>query len=188
VIDRLPRATWRLVVATVALAGFGLASGALDTPFQELGTLACLATGLIYLALAVAGLVSPAVSWAWARGAVATVLLLVGVTHLFFVDGGAAPGWPLLERVVTPLLVVLDVALLPGARGAWWWPVTWVLLPVAYFGYHRFAELTVYDALDPYATDYGATLAGLLALAVALAFLVFSLVRLRQSAYDRDIS
>jgi hypothetical protein len=55
VIDRLPRASWRLVVATVALVGFAPGSAALDTLFQELGTLACLATGLLYLTLAVVG-------------------------------------------------------------------------------------------------------------------------------------
>src|SRR5262249_20874502 len=162
----------------VALASFGLAAGVLDAPFQELGTLACYATGMLYLALAVVGLVSPTAGWAWPRGALATVLLLVAITQVFFADGGADPGWPLLEHVVAPLLVTADVAWRPGARCAWWWPVTWALLPVAYFGYHRSAELAVYSALDPFAPGYGARLAGLLALTVLLAFLVFSLVRL----------
>ena len=89
----------------------------------------------------------------------------------------------------SPLCCVLaDIAWQPGAPGRWWWPLTWALVPAAYFGYHRAAELAVYDALDPFAADYGRTLAGLLAGDLVSAFLVYSLVRLRQSAYDRDIS
>ncbi len=116
------------------------------------------------------------------------MLLLVGVAHVLFVDGGADQGWPFLQHVVTPVLVLVDVARQPGRPGRWWWPLSWALLPVAYFAYHRSAELVVYAALDPFDPDYGPTLAGLLALTLASAYLAFSLVRLRQSTYDRDIS
>ena len=187
-IDRLPRASWRLLVATVALAGFALASDALDAPFQELGTLACLATGLLYLTLAVVGIVDPRSAWPWPRGALATVLVLVGATHVFAADGGADQGWPLLQHVVTPLLVLADIAWQPGRPGHWWWPLTWALVPAAYLGYHRAAELAVYDSLDPFRTDYGPTLAGLAAATLGSALLVYALERVRQSAYHRDIS
>jgi len=188
VIDRLPQASWRLVVATSALVGFALGSAALDAPLQELGTLACLATGLLYLTLAVVGIADPPSAWPWPRGALATVLLLVGAAHVLFTDGGADRGWPLLQHVVTPVLVLADIAWQPGTPGRWWWPLTWALLPAAYFGYHRATELAVYDALDPFAGDYGRTLAGLLIGVLVSALLVYSLERLRQSAYDRDIS
>jgi len=188
VIERLPRATWRLLVATVALAGFGLANDALDAPWQELGTLACLATGLLYLVLAVVGLVAPETTWAWPRGALTTVLVLVGAVHVLFADGGAEQGWPFVQHVVTPLLLIADLAWAPGRPGRWWWPLTWALLPLAYFVYHRAADLVVYEALDPFGANYGPTLVGLFAATLAIGFGAFFLVRLRQSAYDRDIS
>jgi hypothetical protein len=188
VIDRLPRASWRLLVATVALGGFALASNALDAPFEELGTLACLATGLLYLALAVVGIVDPRSAWTWPRGAIATVLLLVGALHVVAVDGGADQGWPFLQHVVTPVLVLADLAWQPGKAGRPWWPFSWAMVPAAYFGVHRVAELAVYDALDPFGADYGAITGGLLVATLGSAFLVFALVRLRQSAYARDIS
>jgi hypothetical protein len=188
VIERLPRASWRLVVATTALAGFALGSAALDAPLQELGTLACLATGLLYLTLAVVGIVDPRSGWPWPRGALATVLLLVGIAHEIEARGQETETWALLQHLVVPVLLLADIAWLPGVAGRLWWPLSWAAIPVAYFGYHRAAELAVYDALDPYSPDYGVTLAGLLVTTLASAALVYSLVRLRQSAYDRDIS
>ena len=98
-------------------------------------------TGLLYLTLAVVGIVDPRSAWPWPRGALATVLLLVGAAHVFVADGGADQGWPLLQHVVTPLLVLADIAWQPGAPGRWWWPLTWALVPAAYLGYHRTAEL-----------------------------------------------
>ena len=135
------------------------------------------------------GLVDPRSTWPWPRGALATVLVLVGATHVFVADGGADQGWPFLQHVVTPLLVLADIAWQPGAPGRWWWPLTWALLPVAYFGYHRVAELAVYDSarpvrhrLRPDPRRPGRRRRS------ASALLVYSLERLRQSAYDRDIS
>ena len=189
-IDRLPRASWRLLVATVALAGFALASDALDAPFQELGTLACLATGLLYLTLAVVGDRRPddrpgrGRAARWPR-----VLLLVGVAHVLFADGGADQGWPFLQHVVTPVLVLADIAWQPGRAGPL---VVAADLGAAPGGVLRLPpgrRARRLRRLDPFAPDYGPTLAGLLARRpLGSAFLVFALERLRQSAYDRDIS
>ena len=118
-------------MATAALAGFALASDALDAPFQELGTLACLATGLLYFALAVVGLVRPDSA---GRGrAVRSPPCCSWSASPTCCSSTAGPtrAGRSSSTSSTPVLVLVDVGRRPGRPGRWWWPLSWALLPVA---------------------------------------------------------
>jgi hypothetical protein len=182
VIARLPLASWRLVVATCALVGVGFAARDLDLWWQGLSQQACVATAVVFYALAVTGLVRPTAHWAWVRGALATTLVLVAGGYGVLMGGGLGEPWSLLEHVVTPLLVVADVVLVSRASGPWWWPLTWPALPVAYLVYYVYGEVVLYDFLDPYAADYQVTVLGFLLATLAIGFALNSLVRARLSA------
>ncbi|MGH3361728.1 MAG: hypothetical protein ACRDOM_04645 [Nocardioides sp.] len=186
-IDRLPLASWRLVVACSGLLGVGYAAQHVDLWWEGLSQQASLATALLYFALAGVGLVRPQVSWSWLRGCLATLLVLVAVGFQLVLDGDLGSRDALLEHVVTPVLVVVDYLVVGRDGGRRWWPASWLVLPAGYLVYAITADVTRYDALDPNAPDRLGLL-GVLLLALAVGFVLWGLVRARLSAYDRDIS
>ena len=187
-IARLPLASWRLFVATCAVLGVGFAATELDLWWEGLSQQASVLTAFVYFALAGAGLLRPETEWAWLRGAMSTLLVLVGGAYLTLMSGDLTEPWSLLEHVVVPILVVVDYLVVGRTRGRWWWPATWTALPLAYLVYYVYGDVLLYDFLDPYAPDYQATVVGFLAATVAIGFLLLALARARQSTYDRDIS
>jgi len=182
VIARLPLASWRLVVATSALLGVGFAAREIDLWWEGLSQQASILAVLVYYALAVAGLVRPALDWGWLRGALATTLVLVAGGYGVLMGGGFGEPWSFFEHLLTPALVVADVLVVARRAGLWWWPLTWVVLPLAYLVYYVYAELVLYDFLDPYASDYQVTVLGFLLATLLIGFALNSLVRARLSA------
>lgn len=137
---------WRLAVATSAAAGVWLAAREYDVWWTALSQLANLAVAAAYVGLAVREPRSP-----WLRGALASLMLLVGLAYLPMANGNLLEGWSLLEHVVTPGLVVADFLLVGANQVAvrWWHPLTWLVAPAAYLGWYVAADLAVYAALDP---------------------------------------
>lgn len=186
-ISLLPLASWRLFVASCATLGVGYAAAALDLWWEGLGVVASVAVMVVFFTLAWVGLVRPSTSWPWLRGGLATTLLLATAAQLF--EGGdLTPAWSLLVHIVVPALVVADYLLVGRARGRWWWPLTWALLPLAYLVYYASAGLLAYDFLDPFGAYYQFAVLGFLLAAVAIGFVLFGLAGGRQSTYARDIS
>jgi hypothetical protein len=200
---------WRIAVAASALGGYALAVADFGGTLHALSQLASLVTGGCYVLLAVSGAVRRDAVWPWLTGALATTLGLVWGTYLFVLGGSYTHGYSLLEHLVTPALVVLDFVvvgpwLATRATGGgrrpwgprWWWPVTWLALPLGYLTWYVYGDLDVYSFLDPYDPGYpgvvaaflGATLALAYALYVARKAVVNTLVSETPSAYDRDIS
>jgi hypothetical protein len=179
-ISLLPLASWRLFVASCATLGVGYAAAARDLWWEGLGMVASVAVMVVFFTLAWVGLVRPSISWPWLRGGLATTLLLATVAQLF--EGGdLTPAWSLLVHLVVPTLVVADYLLVGRARGRWWWPLTWALLPLAYLVYYASAGLLVYDFLDPFGAYYQFAVLGFLLAAVAIGFVLFGLAGGRQS-------
>lgn len=185
-IDRLPLASWRLLVASAALLGVGYAAAG-DLWTEGLAEQAGLATTGSYFLLTGVGLARPRTSWSWWRGGLATVLVLVALTTWLVFDAGTGSRSAVLLAVVVPLLVVVDYLAVGRDPGHRWWPLSWVALPVAYLVYAVSADVTRYDALNPAAPDR-LVLLGFLGVALVIGLLLRTLVVVRLSAYARDIS
>lgn len=181
-IERLPRASWWLVVATCGLFGFGLAAQRFEHAWQGAGQLASLGAGLAYFVLALVSIVRAGTEWAWLRGALATTLVVVGGSYVVLVGGDTAHGYSLLEHVVVPLLVVVDYVVVAGTPGRRWWPLTWLLLPLAYLVYYVSDELVLYDFLDPYSPGYRGTVLEYLLAATLIGYVLWGLRRALISA------
>lgn len=186
-IDRLPLASWRLVVACSGLLGVGYAAQHVDLWWEGISELASLATAVVYFALAGVGVIRPHTSWSWVRGALATLLVLVAAGFQLLLSGDLGSRDSLLLHLVTPVLVVADHLLVDRDPGRWWWPASWLVLPAGYLVYAVSSGVTRYDALDPNAPDRLGLL-GVLLVALAVGYLLRTLVGARLSAYDRDIS
>lgn len=183
-IERLPRASWWLVVATCGLFGYGLAAQRFDHAWQGPGQLASLGSGLAYFVLALVSIARAGTEWAWLRGALATTLVLVGGSYVVLVGGDTAHGYSLLEHVVVPLLVAFDYVVLGSNPGRRWWPLTWSALPLAYLVYYVSDALVLYDFLDPYSPGYRATVLEYLLATVLIGVVLWGLRRARLSAQE----
>ena len=186
-IDRLPLASWRLVVACSGLLGVGYAAQHTDLWWEGLSQQASLATAVVYFVLAGVGLVRPHTSWSWVRGGLATLLVLVAVGFQLLLTGDLGSRDSLLEHLVTPVLVVVDYLVVGRDVGRRWWPTSWLVLPAGYLVYAISADVTRYDVLDPNAPDRLGLL-GVLLVALAAGHVLWGLARARLSAYARDIS
>lgn len=178
---------WRLVVAGSALTGFVLATDRLGPgAWQALSQLASLATACVYVGL----LCYPAFVGGrrheprspWLRGATTVVLLLVGGAYFALLGGDVDETWSLLEHLVTPVLVLADYLLVGRNQRAvrWWYPLTWLLPPLAYLGFYYAVGLDAYGFLDPSAGAFVPTLVGLLAGVLALGWLLVGYGALRR--------
>lgn len=189
---------WRLLVGASGLGGYWLAAHGFGSGLRALSQEASLAAGASYLLLAVVGRLRPDRSWAWLRGALATLLGLVCGAYLTLLSGSLDTGASLLEHLVTPLLVVADVVLVgpllaePAGTMRWWWPVSWLLPPLAYLVAYVVGDFALYDFLDPGAASFAPTVGGLMVATLGFGLVVYAgrkaLVPIRQSTYARDIS
>jgi hypothetical protein len=187
VLSRLPLASWRLFLASCAILAVGNTATTLDLWWEGLGQQAVVAVALVYFTLAWVGLVWPARSWPWLRGALATSLVLATAAHLF--EGGSLnSAWAPLVHLAVPVLVVADYLTVGRSAGKWWWPLTWALLPLAYLVYYAGSGLLFYEFLDPFGDYYQFSVLGFLLAGAAIGFVLFGLAGGRQSTYDRDIS
>jgi hypothetical protein len=178
---------WRVLVVASALGGYALAVADFGGTLHALSQLASLVTGGCYALLAVSGVVRRDAAWPWLTGALATTLGLVWGTFLFVLGGSYAHGYSLLEHLVTPALVVLDFVVVGpwlAARtteGAgrtagprWWWPATWLALPLGYLTWYAYGDLDVYSFLDPRDPGYPGVVGAFLGATLALAYLLYA--------------
>ena len=185
---------WWLVPALSGLVGYLLSVSDFGGDLTALSQEASLATLAGYAAAAALG---PGAAALWVRGALATLLGLVGGTWLFLLGGDYAQAWSLFEHLLTPLLVIGDVLLLSPllgdrTRARWWWTLTWLALPLAYLVAYVVGDFALYDFLDPGESAFVPTvlgfLAGTLVWAAVLLVVRNALVSPEHSAYSRDIS
>jgi hypothetical protein len=192
---------WRVFVAWVAWYGFdqitqvsqylpwyGLPPWYPVGAFGELSQLASLLTAVSYLGLAgyplFVGGRRHEPNRAWLRGALAVLLWLVSLTAILVFDNHGqlnVPGF-LFEHLITPLVVTVDLVAVGRSQRnlRWWYPLTWVAPPAAYFGYLAATGFTNYPGLfdpsDPARLSLVA--AAFLGLIVVVGYLLLGLTRL----------
>jgi hypothetical protein len=181
---------WRLVIVVFAITGFSLAvsastgSGALAALSQQ----ASLVTAICYLGL----LVYPAFTGGrrhepvtpWLRGALVVLLGLVSVTFLTMLGGALDETWSLFEHLLTPLAVLADWVFVGRDQAAtrWWFPFTWLSLPLAYLLFY-IAYVgggdPIYPFLNPHDGDFVGIVFAFLAAVLAFGYVVQGLGKLR---------
>lgn len=176
---------WRLLVATSAFVGFGFAVATFREPWHALSQQASLLTGLVFLTLAVTGRrVEPIATWL--RGAMTMLLMLVCVTYLTVIDGDLDTTGSLFEHLVTPVLALADWVLAGRTRGArWWYPLSWLVFPLAYLVYFLLADVQLYRSfLDPTSGDFGLTVVQFLVALLAAGYLLYGIAKTRARAAE----
>ncbi|WP_436700312.1 hypothetical protein [Nocardioides sp. BYT-33-1] len=168
-----PVALWRLLIAACAASGVVLAAREYDVWWTALSQLANLAVAVCFLGLAVREPRSP-----WLRGALTTLMVLVGVAYVPMQNGNLGQAWSLLEHVVTPTLVVLDFVLVGRNHHQvrWWHPLSWLVPPTAYLLWYVGGDLAVYGALDAgRPAEFGQRVTALLGLLLATGYGLYRL-------------
>ena len=180
--NTVPVALWRLLVAASAAAGVVLAAREYDVWWTALSQLSNLAVAVCFLALALREPRSP-----WLRGALTTLMVLVGLAYVPMQNGNLWHAWSLLEHVVTPSLVVLDFVLVGRNHHAvrWWHPLSWLVPPTAYLLWYVGDDLAVYAALDAaHPAQFGQRIGVLLGLLLSTGFALYALGRRRVPTAD----
>lgn len=144
---------WRLLIVASAMTGVGLAAVRYDVWWTALSQLSSIAVAIGYAVLAayphVTGRAEP--DSPWLRGALATLMILVGGAYLVMTGSDLSTAYSIFEHLVTPALVVADFLLVGANQHAvrWWHPLTWLVPPAAYLWWYVAGDLGVYVALDP---------------------------------------
>lgn len=172
-------AAWRGLLAASGLTGVTLAVINFDGGLGALSQQASLATGFAYLALAALALTRPDRTCTWVRGAAASVLALVAIGYAILLDPDYGPLYSLLEHLITPALVVIDLLVVQRRPGRLWWPLSWALIPIAYLVYYLVADLDIYGFLDAAEAGFPMTIAGLIAGFLAIAYALIGATRIR---------
>ncbi|PXY36960.1 hypothetical protein BA062_13355 [Prauserella flavalba] len=171
-----------------AFTGFGaaVAEAGLDGAMPGLSQQASLLTGVAYLGLLAYPLFTGGRTHEprspWLRGALAVLLLLVGVTFLTLMEGDLDETWSLFEHLLTPLAVLADWLFAGRNQAAvrWWHPLTWVAFPLAYLLYFLAADVGLYGGfLDPHDSDFPLTVLGFLGAVVAAGYLLYGAAKLK---------
>lgn len=182
---------WRLLIVVFAFTGFGavVSDVGLDGAMPGLSQQASLLTGVVYLGLLAYPLFTGGRAHEprspWLRGALAVLLLLVGVTFLTLMGGDLGETWSLFEHLLTPLAVLADWLFVGRNQAAtrWWHPLTWVAFPLAYLVYFVVADVGLYGGfLDPDDGDFALTILGFLFAVVAAGYLLYGAAKLKAAA------
>jgi hypothetical protein len=173
---------WRLVVAACGLVGFGAAVVALNNPWPALSQQASLLTGVLYLGLALypvlTGTQLPGATWL--RGATCVLLLLVAGTYLTLMSGDLGSVHSMFEHLLTPLVVLADWVLAGRDRVRWWYPMSWLVFPLAYLGYFLVERPGLYRAfLDPDDSGFLGTVAGFMVAVLAAGYVLYGIAKVR---------
>ena len=178
---------WRLLIVAFALIGvFASFEQLAGDPWPGLSLQASLFTAIVYGVLALWPLFTlgrshePATPWI--RGGTAVLLLLVMAVYMTMLGGDVSETWSLFEHLLTPLVVFVDACFVSAsaARAKWWFPFTWVSLPLCYLIYYIADGLNMYGGmLNPDNDDFAIYVPVLLVVTIALGFLVYGLGKLR---------
>ncbi|HEX6356072.1 Pr6Pr family membrane protein [Actinophytocola sp.] len=176
---------WRLVVAACGFVGFGAAVAVMADPWPALSQQASLLTGVVYVVLALYPLFTRAdlPGSTWLRGAVCVLLLLVAGTYMSLMEGDLGSVHSLFEHMLTPLVVLADWVLVGGGqaqRVRWWFPVSWLVFPLAYLGYFLVERPHLYRAfLDPDDSGFAGTVAAFMVAILAAGFALCGIAKVR---------
>ncbi|WP_062204059.1 hypothetical protein [Streptomyces sp. NBRC 109706] len=175
---------WRVLIIGCALIGYQATGGG---TLLALSQLASVAAGIGYamvtvLTLSAAALRRPEPPTAWLRGLLAVTLLLVMITWFTAMGGGLDETWSLFEHLLTPLAVLVDWLFI-GRRqrsARWWYPLSWAGVLLLYLAAYLSADVAVYSFLDPADPIFGAALAGLSTVTLAVGFALVATARARR--------
>ena len=176
---------WRLLIAASALTGFGLCLDGEPANLAFLTLQGNLATGLGYLVLLGYPLVTRGRAHEpgtrWVRGALTLLMLLICVTYLTMLGGDLSAPRDLLAHLLTPLLVFVDWAAVGSSQTScrWWYPLSWLLPPLAYLGFYVGYGHVLYPFLDPGRADFLPVVGGFLVGVLATGYLLYGLATLR---------
>ena len=180
---------WRLLIIVFALVGFCSAvnqsgTGALPALSQQANVF----TAAVYLFLLLFPLFTGGVrhepDTPWLRGTTTVLLGLVSVTFLTLIGGSLASPWSLFEHLLTPLVVLIDWVVVGKAQRnvRWWFPISWVILPLAYLVFYIFYvrnhEL-IYDFLDPSRPNFPMVVFEFLCGVLVFGYLVYGIGKLK---------
>ena len=186
---------WRLLIAACGAIGFADAvdnSAGFGDAIQALSQQASLLVAVVFLGLALYPLFTrgrvhePRTPW-W-RGAMAVLLLLVGITFQTLLSGDLDTVQSLFEHALTPIVVLLDWLVVGRnqATGKWWHPLTWTLIPTAYLIFFMIVEPDLYGSfLNPGGSSFPATVAAFLIAVIAAGYLLYALGKLKGMASSR---
>jgi hypothetical protein len=173
---------WWLLVATCGFVGFGFAVTTFRDPWPALSQQANLLTGVVFLGVALLGGRSEAAA-TWWRGGMTVLLMLVCVTYLTVIDGDLDTTGSLFEHLITPLVVLADWVVVGRTRTArWWYPPSWLVLPLLYLIYFVLADVHLYRSfLDPTSGDFGLAVGRFLLALVAAGYLLYGIAKVRRA-------
>src|SRR5699024_8969849 len=186
---------WRLLIAAFGAIGFADAldnSAGFGDAIQALSQQASLLVAVVFLGLAVYPLFTrgrahePRTPW-W-RGAMAVLLLLVGITFQTLLSGDLDTVQSLFEHALTPIVVLLDWLVVGRnqATGKWWHPLTWTLIPTAYLVFFVIVEPDLYGSfLDPGGSSFPGTVVAFLVAVIAAGYLLQAFGKLKGAASRR---
>lgn len=65
------------------------------------------------------------------------------------------------------------------ARARWWYPLTWLLPPLAYLGFYAAYGEVLYDFLDPSRADFPTVVGSFLVALLAVGYVLYGVAKLR---------
>lgn len=182
---------WRLLIVAFAFIGFGAMVGEYgwESAAPGLSQQASLLVGVVYTGLLCYPLFTGGKAHEphspWLRGAMTVLLLLVAVTFLTIMGGSLDETWSLFEHLLTPLVVLIDWAVVGRNQAGvkWWHPLTWIVFPVAYLVYYLAADVGLYRGfLDPDSSGFAGTILGFLAAVIAAGYMLYGVAKLKTAA------
>lgn len=180
---------WRMAVIASALIGFLAALETMNDPWQGLSQLASLYTAIVFGVLLLWPLLTLGRQYEprspWIRGGTTILLLLVSGVYMAMMGGDVSETWSLFEHVITPLMVFLDwiFAGRSTARVKWWHPLTWPVVPLAYWIYYVAEDIGLYGGMfSPEDEDFGLTFPGFLAGVIVTGYLLYGIGKIRKAA------
>ncbi|WP_176879705.1 hypothetical protein [Prauserella marina] len=182
---------WRLLIVAFAFIGFGSIVGehGWESAGPGLSQQASLLVGVVYTGLLCYPLFTGGKAHEprspWLRGAMTVLLLLVAVTFLTIMGGSLDETWSLFEHLLTPLVVLIDWAVVGRnqANVKWWHPLTWIVFPVAYLIYYLAADVGLYRGfLDPDSSGFAGTILGFLAAVIVAGYVLYGVAKLKAAA------
>lgn len=189
---RIGTAIWRLAVAGCAF--FGVYEIAYDPVrgwdklhfLSQSGSLiAAICFAVIAVTILIPGGERLETAVTYLRGSLTSTMLLICIVSIFILDGGALDQTGFLfEHLITPLIITADFIFVGRAqlRAKAWQPLTWIAIPLGYLIYVNMIGKagSIYGGmLSAEKPTFLPNIAGFLAGAIVLNYLVFGLTKLR---------
>ena len=186
---------WRALIVTFALVGFtsvpnggGFGGTARISNIAYLTQQGSFLTVLVYFGL----LIYPVFTRGraheprtpWLRGALAVVMALICITYMTMLGGSLSDTADQFEHLLTPIVVLLDWIVVGRAPAAarWWFPLTWLVLPLAYLGFYIGYVgdgPPLYPFLRPDSAHFWIVVLGFLVGVLGIGYLMYGLAKLR---------